>query len=322
MKPLFRPSLAIVALAFLLNGQAPNEPAAKTAPSPAQPASTESRITLDVSRVAMLYTVSDKRGRFVTDLNKSDFEVFESKKPQSILEFSAESDLPLRLAILIDTSNSIRDRFHFQQEAAIAFIDGTVRPKQDRAMIVSFDTAAELVADLTDDVDKLEKAVNSLRPGGGTSLYDAIFYASRDKLMQDQPLYKFRRAMVILSDGEDNQSRYTRDQALEMAQKADVTIYTISTNITHIESDGDKVLRYFATETGGEVFFPFKATDLSQSFENIANELRHQYNIFYRPEPLKTDGLYHPVEIRVKGRKDLIVRCRKGYYAPKIQVAP
>ncbi len=136
--------------------------------------------------------------------------------------------------------------------------------------------------------------------------------------MEDQPLYKFRRAMVILSDGEDNQSRYTRDQALEMAQKADVNIYTISTNITRIETDGDKVLRYFADETGGQSFFPFKASDLSQSFENIANELRHQYNIFYRPEPLKVDGLYHPVEIRVKGHKELIVRARKGYYAPKL----
>jgi len=164
----------------------------------------------------------------------------------------------------------------------------------------------------------LEKAVQGLRPGGGTSLYDAIFFAARDKLMQDQPLYKFRRAMVILSDGEDNESRYTRDQALEMAQKADVTIYTISTNISHIETDGDKVMRYFAAETGGQSFFPFQASDLSQSFENISNELRHQYNIFYRPEPLKTDGLYHTVEIKVKGRKDLVVRCRKGYYAPKM----
>jgi Ca-activated chloride channel homolog len=123
---------------------------------------------------------------------------------------------------------------------------------------------------------------------------------------------------VILSDGEDNQSRYTRDQALEMAQKADVNVYTISTNITRIETDGDKVLRYFAAETGGQAFFPFKVSDLNQDFENIANELRHQYNIFYRPEPLKTDGLYHPVEIRVKGHKELLVRARKGYYAPKL----
>jgi VWFA-related protein len=308
---------ALCALSLLLSGQS-KEPV-KNNDQTAQPdTSDRTRITLDVSRVNMLYTVSDKKGRFVTDLTKDDFEVTENKKPQTIIEFTAETDLPLRLAILIDTSNSIRDRFHFQQEAATAFIDGTVRPEHDKAMIVSFDTSAELVADLTDNISDLEKAVENLRPGGGTSLYDAIFFACRDKLMEDQPLYKFRRAMVILSDGEDNQSRYTRDQALEMAQKADVTVYTISTNITRIETDGDKVLRYFAEETGGQSFFPFKASDLSQSFENIANELRHQYNIFYRPEPLKVDGLYHTVQIRVKGHKELIVRARKGYYAPKL----
>ena len=316
MKTLY-PVAAFCTLSLLLNGQSGATKGAQTSP-PASADSQDTRITLDVSRVNMLFTVSDKKGRFVTDLTKDDFEVFESKKSQNIIEFAAESDLPLRLAILIDTSNSIRDRFHFQQEAATAFIDSTVRPRQDKAMVVSFDTAAELVADLTDEVGSLEKAIQSLRPGGGTSLYDAVFFACRDKLMQDQPLYKFRRAMVILSDGDDNQSLHTRDQALEMAQKADVTIYSISTNSTRIETEGDKILRYFASETGGQAFFPFKASDLSQSFENIANELRHQYNVFYRPEPLKTDGLYHPVEIRVKARKDLVVRARKGYYAPKL----
>ena len=310
--------VTVIVFALLASGQSKETAKNAEKAATATPTSTETRITVDVSRVNMLYTVSDKKGHFITDLNKEDFEVFENKKPQTIVEFAAESDLPLRLAILIDTSNSIRDRFHFQQEAATAFVDGTVRPEHDKALIVSFDTAAELVTDLTDNITDLEKAIGNLRPGGGTSLYDAIFYACRDKLMQDQPLYKFRRAMVILSDGEDNQSRYTRDQALEMALKADVTIYTISTNITHIETDGDKILRYFAEETGGQAFFPFKASDLDQSFENIANELRHQYNIFYRPEPLKTDGLYHSVEIRVKGHKDMIVRARKGYYAPKL----
>jgi len=309
------PAVALLSMSLALNSQPKNGKADKTAPADSQD---KNRITLDVARVNMLFTVSDKKGRFITDLTKDDFDVLESKKSQSIIEFSAESDLPLRLAILIDTSNSIRERFRFQQEAATAFVDGTVRPRQDRALVVSFDTAAELVTDLTDNLSVLEKAIQGLRPGGGTSMYDAIFFACRDKLMQDQPLYKFRRAMVILSDGEDNQSSNTRDQALEMAQKADVTIYTISTNITHIETEGDKVLRYFAAETGGQAFFPFKASDLNQSFENIANELRHQYNIFYRPDPLKTDGLYHPVDIRVKGHKDMIVRARKGYYAPKL----
>lgn len=292
----------------------------KPAPPSTQPPIEKdaNRIVLDVTRVNMLFTVSDKKGRFVTDLNRNDFQVVENKKPQNILEFTAETDLPLRLAILIDTSNSIRDRFRFQQEAATDFVRSVVQRDRDKAIVVSFDSSAELVADLTDDLSKLENAIQELRPGGGTALYDAIFYACRDKLMLDQPLYKFRRAMVILSDGDDNVSRYTRDQALEMAQKADVVIYTISTNITRVETDGDKVLKYLAAETGGEAFFPFKATDLSQSFENIANELRHQYNLFYRPEPLVTDGKYHTVTLKVKGRKDLIVRCRKGYYAPQL----
>jgi len=138
----------------------------------------------------------------------------------------------------------------------------------------------------------------------------------------DQPRDKFRRAIVVLSDGDDNQSRWTREQALEMAHKADAVIYTISTNITHLETSGDKVLKRYAEETGGIAFFPFKAEDLGQSFENIANELRHQYNVFYRPEPLRTDGLYHPVEIRVKERRELSVRARHGYYAPTLPKAP
>src|SRR5207244_13449677 len=104
--------------------------------------------------------------------------------------------------------------------------------------------------------------IRSLRPGGGTALYDALFYASRDKLQLDKPRHKFRRAVIIVSDGEDNQSRYSRDQALEMAQKADAVIYCISTNITRIDTDGHKVLKYLASETGGQAFFPFKAEDL------------------------------------------------------------
>ncbi|MGH9663506.1 MAG: VWA domain-containing protein, partial [Bryobacteraceae bacterium] len=289
--------------------------------APAQQASQDdqqNRFTLDVTRVNLLFTVSDKKGRFVTDLTKDDFDIIETKKHQNILEFTAESNLPLRLAILVDTSNSSRERFHFQQEAAIEFINSVVRPHQDKAIVVSFDSLAEMVTDLTDNVEQLNASIRGLRPGGGTSLYDAIFYTCRDKLMLDRPLHKFRRAMVILSDGEDNDSRYSRDQALEMAQKADVVVYTISTNVTRVESEGDKVLKYFAQETGGLAFFPFKVEDLEQSFENIANELRHQYNILYRPEPLRTDGLYHTVTIRVKGRKDLVVRARHGYYAPKL----
>ena len=295
-------TLAAALCALLLSAQAPNDP---------------SRITVEVFRANFLMTVTDKKGRFVTDLTQQDFEVVEGKKKQTILEFVAENDLPLRLGIVVETSNSIRDRFKFQQEAASEFVRSVIRPQTDRAIVVGFDNSAQLLADLTDDVGKLETAIRGMRPGGGTALYDAIYFACRDKLMQDQPMYKFRRALVILTDGDDNASRYTRDQALEMAQKADVVLYTISTNITRIPTDGDKVLRYLSQETGGTAFFPFKATDLTQSFENIANELRSQYAILYRPEPLKLDGLYHPVEIKIKTRKDLIVRTRKGYFTPR-----
>lgn len=313
MKPLL--PLAAGAMALCLWGGPLDGQAVAQKPDRVEP---DARITLDVTRVNMLFTVTDRKGRFVTDLGKDDFQVIENKKPQVVADFTAESDLPLRLAILIDTSNSIRDRFRFEQEAAIQFINNTVRPRQDKAMVVSFDSSLELVSDLIDDPEKLAAAVRSLRPGGGTSLFDAIFFACRDKLQQDQPRHKFRRAVIIVSDGDDNQSRMTRDQALEMAQKADAVIYAISTNISRIQTDGDKVLKYLTSETGGQAFFPFKVQDLAQSFENIGHELRHQYNVFYRPQPLRTDGLYHSVELRVKGRKDLIVRARKGYYAPRL----
>ena len=302
-----------VALLFGQNGKQ------KAAPKAADDLS---RITVDVTRVNLLYTVTDKKGRFVSNLTRDDFEIIENKKQQKILEFTAETDLPLRLAILIDTSNSIRERFRFIQEAAIDFVTTVMRPGKDRALVVSFDTSPELVSDLTEDQVTVTKAIRDLRPGGGTALYDAIFFSCRDVLMKDQPRDKFRRALVVLSDGEDNQSRWTREQALEMAHKADAVIYTISTNITHLETSGDKVLKRYAEETGGIAFFPFKAEDMGQSFENIANELRHQYNVFYRPEPLRTDGLYHPVEIRVKERKELSVRARHGYYAPTLAPAP
>ncbi len=310
--PLAAAGVIVIAVAAAA-GQDPAKPAGQVLQS-----DEPTRIQVDVTRVSLLFTVTDKKGRFITDLDKNDFEIVEGKRRQTISDFAAESDLPLRLGILIDTSNSVRERFKFEQEAASQFIDSVMRTNLDKAMVVSFDTSAELVSDLINDTDKLTAAIRDLRPGGGTSLYDAIYFACRDKLSQDQPRYKFRRAIVIVSDGDDNQSRYTRDQALEMAQKADVVIYAISTNITRIETDGDKVLRYFAQETGGRAFFPFKVEDLDQSFENIANELRHQYSISYRPEPLKTDGLFHAIDVRVKERKNFLVNVRRGYYAPKM----
>lgn len=302
-------SLALVCAIVVAKSAAQQKPIESSDPT---------KITVEVTNVQFLFTVMDKKGRFISNLGKEDFELIENKRAQHIDKFSAETDLPLRLGILLDTSNSIRDRFRFEQQAATEFVRSVMTGKVDKAMLVSFSGEPEIVVDLLDDPEKVIKGINSLRAGGGTALYDAIFFACRDKLSLDKPKYSFRRAIVVVSDGEDNESHYTRDQALEMAQKAEVAIYTISTNVTHEETDGDKVMRYLARETGGQSYFPFKVEDLEQSFENIANELRHQYIIMYKPDPLLTDGLLHPVTLRVKGHKEMLVRVRPGYYAPKM----
>lgn len=282
------------------------------------PQQMDETIKLEVTRVNLLFTVSDRRGRFVRDLTKDDIEVIENKRRQNIIEFVSESNIPLRIAMLIDVSNSIRERFRFELEAAGEFLHRVIRPKVDKALIYAFHTEPELIQPLTDDTELLAKKLRELRAGGGTAMYEALYLACRDHLMADQPLHKYRRAVVIIGDGEDNSSRYTRDQALEMAYRAEAVIYAISTNMTRVETDGDKVLKYYARETGGRAFFPFKAEDLAQDFENIAHELRSQYSVLYRPDPLVTDGKFHPVEVRVRGRKDLFVRARRGYYAPKL----
>jgi VWFA-related protein len=302
--------LTLLLLSFC--GFAQNAP---PVPIGGQPQDSDTPFTLDVTRVNLLFTVTDKKGRFMTDLKKDDFEITENKRKQKILEFTAESDLPLRLAILVDTSNSIRTRFRFLQDAAVDFINTAMRTGQDKALVMHFDTVAQLAVDLTGDKTALTSAIRRMQAGGGTALYDAIYRAS-EQLTKDEPHDKFRRAIIILSDGEDTLSDFSREQALEMAQKADVVIYSVSTNITHNATDGDKVLKYMGEQTGGLAYFPFKESDLEQSFVNITNELRHQYNVLYRPEPLIRDGKYHAIDVKVTAVGDMIVRARQGYYAP------
>ena len=296
-----------------------NPPGQQPPTPPAQdeviPPSEETTIRVQVSRVPLLFTVVDKKNRFITDLEKEDFEVFDNGAPQEIRQFVRESDLPLRIGIVMDTSNSVRDRFRFEQEAAIEFIRGVLAEEKDRAFLVSYDTRAELMVDFTEDPEQLANGVRNMRPGGGTALYDAIYYACRDKLPEDRPLEQFRRALVVLGDGEDNQSSVTRDMALEMAHKAEVVVYTISTNRSGQRQDGDKVLRYLAEETGGIAFFPFQARDLQQSFADIANELRHQYFIIYSPTNFELDGSFHKIRLKTNV-KNAEVRVRSGYYAP------
>ncbi len=271
-----------------------------------------------VDEVNVVFTVTDKRDHFVKDLTQNDFRVLDDKKPAvSIQSFGRETNLPLRVGLLIDASNSVRDRFKFEQEAAIEFLNQIVRPRYDKAFVIGFDTTPEVTQDFTDSAEALSHGVRMLRPGGGTAMYDAIYYACREKLMGvDKGVIASRRAIILLSDGEDNQSRVSREEAIEMAQRAEVIVYTISTNTSGLVSRGDKILKHFAEETGGKAFFPFKIEDVANAFTEISDELRSQYAISYKPADFLADGKYRSIEILADNKK-YHVRARKGYYAPR-----
>jgi VWFA-related protein len=274
-------------------------------------------ITKRVDEVNVVFTVTDKRGKFVKDLKENDFQIIDDNKPGQMRSFRNETNLPLRVGLLIDASNSVRDRFKFEQEAAIEFLNQIIRPRSDRAFVIGFDTTPEVTQDFTDNSELLSKGIRALRPGGGTAMYDAIYYACRDKLLafDKGTTEATRRAIILLSDGEDNQSRVSREEAIEMAQKAEVIIYAISTNTSGIKLRGDKVMEYFAEQTGGRAFFPFKIQEVSDAFSQIQDELRSQYAISYKPADFQFNGKYHKIDILADNKK-YKVRSRKGYYAP------
>src|SRR6266478_3833034 len=274
-------------------------------------------ITKTVNEVNVVFTVTDRHGRYVKDLAKGDFSVLDDSKPaDQIRSFHNETDLPLQVGLLVDASNSVRDRFKFEQEAAIEFLNQTVRPRYDRAFVVGFDVTPEVTQDFTDNTEALSRGVRSLRPGGGTAMYDALYFASRDKLLKEQQNGPVRRAIILLSDGDDNMSHVTREEAIDMAQRAEVIVYTISTNVTGSRNKGDKILERIANATGGRPFFPFQITDVANAFAEIQDELRSQYALSYKPADLKADGRYHSIEILAQNHKNLRVRSRRGYYAP------
>ncbi len=270
-----------------------------------------------VNEVNVVFTVTDKHGRYVKDLKKDDFKVIDDLKPATeISSFRAETDLPLDVGLLVDASNSIRDRFKFEQEAAIEFLSQTIRRKSDRAFVVGFDVTPETTQDFTDNTEALSLGVRALRPGGGTAMYDAIYYACRDKLMKSQRTGPVRRAVILLSDGDDNQSHVTREDAIEMAQRAEVVVYTISTNLTGAGGKGDKILARIAEATGGRSYVPFQLTEVANAFAAIQEELRSQYAMSYKPADFRADGHYRAIEILAKNQKGLHVRSRRGYYSP------
>ena len=270
-----------------------------------------------IDEVNVVFTVMDKKGHRITDLKQNDFRVVDDNKaPDQIRSFQAETNLPLQVGLLIDASNSVRDRFKFEQESAIEFLNQTIHPGKDQAFVIGFDVTPEVTQDFTDNTEALAHGVRDLRPGGGTAMYDAIYYACRDKLLKTAKGLTVRRAIILLSDGDDNQSHVTREEAIEMAQRAEAIVYTISTNVSGTKGQGDKVLERIADATGGRAFFPFQIRDVANAFAEIQDELRSQYAISYKPADFKFDGHYRTIEIVANDRKNFRVRSRRGYYAP------
>jgi Ca-activated chloride channel family protein len=294
-------------------------PSTSTLPAGGNSSDDDSLTTIrhTVNEVNVVFTVTDKHGRYVRDLKKEDFKVVDDNKPApDIRSFHAETNLPLEVGLLVDASNSVRDRFKFEQEAATEFLNQTIRPRYDEAFVIGFDVTPEVTQDFTDNTEKLSIGVRSLRPGGGTALFDALYFACRDKLMKARHNGPVRRAIILLSDGDDNQSHVTREEAIEMAQRADVIVYTISTNLSGAGHHGDKVLERIADATGGRAYVPFQINEVANAFAAIQEELRSQYAIAYKPADFIADGRYRSVDIQPVGQKGLRVRSRHGYYAP------
>ncbi len=330
--------LLLVRVAPFFAQQPQNPPAKPPEPPPAEPQVQKSQTTIPVTvnLVDVLFTVLDRRNKLVPALDKQDFKVLDDNVPQDIRYFSRQSDLPLRIGMLLDTSNSIRDRLKFEQDAANNFLFSVLRHNKDEAFVMTFDDEPQVIQAFTGDAGLLRDNILRTRAGGGTAVYDAIYNACVNELSHpprppgDQPDV-VRRVMILISDGEDNLSNHTRSEAIEMAQRTSVVIYTISTSTEWVSLDdpskersgnrkyhlteGDKVLQDLADETGGRSFYPYHVDDLDQSFQDIGEELRNQYSIAYNPTNHSVDGRYHKIKIEAPEHKGYQVRARRGYYA-------
>jgi len=290
-------------------------------PTPAsadQPTDNAPVIHVGVNEVNLIFTVTDKHGHYIPNLKQSDFALLDDQRaPEKVTSFRQQINLPLRVGIVVDTSTSIRTRFQFEQQSASEFLLQTLKPRSDRAFVMGFDTTPTIEQDWTNNLDGLESGINELRPGGGTALFDAVYTACRDKLLDiargQEPV---RKAMILISDGDDDQSRVRPDEAIKMCQRAETIIYAISTNWTPSRGKGDKVMAEMAEATGGQVFFPPSVEEMSTSFRSIEEELRSQYQLTYTPADFKYDGAFRPIYLYCVDRR-YKARAKKGYFAPR-----
>jgi VWFA-related protein len=260
----------------------------------------------------MFFSVDDKRDKPVTDIPKEQLVILDDGKPPSqIVAFHAQSELPLRIGLVIDASNSMRDKLHDVQPALVRFVQG-MRSGADRGFVLAFNERGYLAADFTNDPAKLAEGIGKIRAGGATAMWDAVYFACRYKLMTEQAPGGVRRAIVLISDGDDNQSQVTAKEAIQMAQRAAVIIYTISTNDDTIDHN----LKVLTETTGGLAFSASSAKAINERLAEIANDLRSQYSVSYVPAAFEHNGQFRSIKVEVENKK-LKVRALKGYFAPK-----
>jgi VWFA-related protein len=298
----------------------PALPAQNSATQPAQPDQPENDanskvFTIGANEVSLIFTVTDSHGRYIPNLTQNDFALLDDQKaPARVNSFHQQINLPLRVGIVIDASTSIRSRFQFEQQSAIEFLLQVLKSKDDRAFVMGFDVTPTVTQNWTTDMDALEQGVNKLRPGGGTALYDAVYTACRDKLLTERGPEPVRKAMILISDGDDNQSRVYLSEAIKECERAETIIYSISTNWTPSRGPGDKVMQELAEETGGEAFFPPSVEEMSTSFQSIETELRSQYALNYTPADFRYDGAFRTIYLYCYDRR-YKVHAKKGYFA-------
>ncbi len=302
----------------------PAKPAAPAAAQPAAPApganpqQPQFTITQQVNEVYLTFTVTDRRGHFVNDLKQSDFALLDDgKAPAQVYSFQQNTNLPLRVGMVVDTSTSIRQRFAFEQQAATEFLLQILRPKTDKAFVEGFDLTPDFKQDWTSDLDALTTGIEGLHSGGGTALFDALYTGCHDKML-DATLHHepARKAMVVISDGDDNQSHAYLEDAIKECQRAETTVYAISTNVSPSRDRGDDTLQKIADATGGRAYFPNRVEDMPVSFGQIQQELRSQYALSYKPADFTANGAFRTIYLFCLDRK-YQVRSRTGYFAPR-----
>jgi len=301
--------------------QTPPSPQQPTTPqqpdtAPPPPQTDQKPIQIFSREVDLIFTVTDKHGNFVTGLKQENFGLLDDgRPPQTVRRFVQQTNLPLRVGIMLDTSSSIRQRFQFEQQAATDFLLQVLHP-DDRAFVEGFDVQTDIEQDFTNRVDLLDTGIRKLRPGGGTALFDSLYKTCRDQMLTLQQSNDVRKAIVLVSDGDDDYSRATVNDAIKMCQRAETIVYTISTNTGPSKDKGDDVLQVIADATGGQAFFPIKIEDVADGFHNIEVELRSQYSLVYVPANFKQDGSFRTIYLQSLDPR-YNVRAKKGYFAPK-----